>query len=352
MIKDILNVYDEPQEFFYKFKVNKKHLANAFTNIGKVLGKTSAKIFALAVKDGVLTIRAGSSVFYKTEIEILEGDKPDDLEVVAWYVDITKMLKNSKEVEITVSPTYMSLHTEHTEVSLELSDAYVDNTPEIVGSQQKVTTVEFVSALRGFSSLLSLTNLFTQYNVIYAQGPVIQMKFPSIWVELDTHPIHNTFTLDMVKTIISFLGTATSFVLHENQSYMILQHSNEYLMLPITEKPNIQPLAEFTENFDSVGRVSIDGLLTKLVDLLSVVGKSDASLLLFEKGAKVIVDTERVSTQLSVGNIEGGIIQKINTRLEFLVNLIPLLGNIVYVKRRGSLVLLESSDAKVLISTI
>lgn len=348
---NILDSLNDTKRFLTTFKVSRLSFTKAMDLIGLVLrGTQMGKVFALEYKDGKLIARASAALYVTVEIDVIEPPE-EDFEVVCAYSDNTALIGKQKELELTVSSEYMTAYTTMSEVSYRTSVAKISR---VKGEDTPTIVFDSASLVSGIKTLTSMSNIIKSHPTFAAislDGDIAQMRTPTIWVETKSSLLNMVLSLDIARVLSSFIGSSYDKVaVKQSLNYIQVLNGKSVLFIPKQDESNIKPLKEEAKDYLFAGKFSITESYDKIKDIMKSTGKMDARVSLSEHGLRIISESNEAMINLKLGDFKNPFVT-FNIRLEFLINVLTVLGTQFEVKSRGHLLYFQGLSNSVIIAT-
>lgn len=341
----------DAHRFLTKATVSKESLVEALDTIGLTLrGSQMGKVFSIEYKDEVMTLRASSSLNVEIEIDVVEHPK-EEFEIVCAYTESSSLLGDSTYVEIILSSEYVIVSGHNSEISFRTSVASVPKLEDYSGELADVQVMKVVSGLKSIVALGSLHKVYPTHSVIQLKGNVMQLRTPTIWVEVPSSGLNVIMNLDVAKVISKFAnGLKGPINVIENTSYLIFEAERSRLFIPRQSEPDIEPLEVMTKAYAFAGTLHYHTDIHRVKDVARVVGPTDVKIAMYDRGFRIVAETNEMRVDIPIGATDNHFIT-FNMRLEFLSQLLSLLGPEVLVSISGSLISLKGKYASVIVAT-
>lgn len=353
MNHEFLDELHNIERFFNRLTVERVSFVKAMNLIGLVLkGTQMGKVFAIKYKDGALTVRASASLYTEIEINIIDKGDAEDFEVVCAYADTTNLLNNDPILDMVISSEYVTVESSGSHISYRTSIASVTQLERDLSKEMDVDVLTLTAGLKRLTGMTTVLKAFPSYSVISLTGDIMQMRTPNIWLEVKSSGLDMTMDVAIAKVIKAYTdATSGRISMHESLNYITIQSGSASLIIPKQDMASIEPLNIVTESYMFSGKVSMPSDLNKVKDLVRVAGSNDAMVHLAEGGIRVVSETNEHRVDLVVGNVDVHI-TSFTMRIEFLLQVLLLIGNTFTVKELGGLIYLQGPSNGAIISTI
>lgn len=342
----------DTREYIEHFSIQASELKSAFTEIKALLADsihTRAVAFR-GTKDGNLVIRAAKGIAYEKSFDIVEGNISIDFDIVTNYKDIQELLPASGLIEITLTSGSVLLSSNTIDIDLSICNLVVDGIPHNTGKRYGIDVNKLRRSLSQLLTLKYLTKVYKKNNAISFNQGIAQVKFPSLWAECETADIPVILGLSDAYTLSVFLKTARELFVEDCGSYLVIDKDNTRIALPKqinAEQTFIEDKAKF---MSLVCNWSTRGLKTKVQNMYRTLGKTDATIHLFENGTTVLSESNSTRMKIKVGDTESGYLDSWQIRLELLNSILNLIGERAQVYALNNYRKIETDNIKLLIA--
>lgn len=357
---DILSILAEREvienNYSFEVEVESKLLREAFLDLQPLMSKTSySKILSITVSAGYLILRASTSVVMETRIPIVGEIPSNDLTVTCNYEDIVEVLLIKGNVKVLVTPVFVKFISKGLEANLTLSDGEVTLAPEVSVTGEPLNSVKIVSGLKALLSLGAVSAVFKSGNAILFYDDIMQIRYPTIWVQAQSSELRTSMDAISANVLHSFIGRNKDVSVSRVDGYIVINKTYSSLYIPEQTIEPLESVEEYTDNYEYIGKVNFLGLDKKTQALIKTVGKVDCKVYLFQEGVLVEANTPTVGASVSTRDIledsDRVLLDSFTTRLDFFNNILPLLGEVVEVYKRGDWVCIQGQSVKVILSS-
>lgn len=352
MSHDILSELYEVDRFLTKIRVDKKSFCKAMDLVGLVLkGTQMGKVFALEYKDKILTVRATASLYTEIEIDVVEHID-HEFEVVCAYSDTTSLLSSDQTIGLVVSSEYVTAESEGANISYRTSVASITKLNKDSYTPLDINVATLLYGLKRLTSLTTVLKVFPSYSVISLKDDTMQLRTPSMWFEVPSSKLNMTMDVSIARVINAYTNETNDYIeITQSLNYITITSGSASLFIPKQDEASILPFSEVTQSYTFAGNVNISRSLTKVKDLVRVAPATDVTISIAEEGLRIVSDTNDHRVDLVVGEVDKHIVT-FETRLEFLQQILTLVGTQFTVGVSGDLVHLKGPSAGVLLSTV
>jgi hypothetical protein len=341
-------------EYVQKFTVPSKLVKQAFMDLQPLMKKTAySKVIGIEYSLGVMRIRASTSVIFDAEIPVI-GDIPTETyKVSCMYEDISEILPIKGDIKMMITPVYVQFESDTVEANLTVCDDEIQESPGAIGNPTQVLLADLKSGLKKILSLTAISAVFKTGNVVIFAGEYTQVRYPTVWVQANSSGLHTILDYNSSSVLEQFIRSAREVNVYNSDGYIAIKKESSTLYIPRQDNNNAEPMEEFLKDATLIDTVSIVGLDKECQALLRTVGKVDAKVAIFDRGIIVETITASISASIKVGNPNDAerLLEAFTIRLEFLNNLLPILGESVKVYRKGDWVCLKGPQALTIISS-
>jgi hypothetical protein len=341
-------------EYVSSFSVPAKLVKQAFMDLQPLMKKTAySKVIGIEYSLGVMRVRASTSVIFDAEIPVV-GDMPAEIyKVSCMYEDLSEMLPIKGDIKIMITPVFVQFQAQTVEANLTVCDDEIQESPDLVGNPLQIVLSDLKSGLKKLLSLTAISAVFKTGNVIVFAGDYMQIRYPTVWVQTPSSGLHTILDINSCSVLDRFIGSAREVNVYTSEDYIAIKKESSTLYITRQSNGDAEAMEEFLEDATLIDTVSILGLDKDCQSLLKTVGKVEGKVAVFDRGIIVEATTPSLMASIKNGNPQDSenLLETFTVRLEFLNNLLPILGESVKLYRKGDWICLKGPQALTIISS-
>lgn len=342
------------EELSLSLKVPANLLKQAFTELQALMSKTAySKVIRIKYEEEYLFIEATTSIRYSAKIPVTESNIKDKLSVVCNFEKLVDILPGRGLIDVMLTPVFVKMTNTEFEASLMVCQSDVDYIPELTGDTIPMRVDDVKLGLRKILSLTTIANTFKKGSTILFVDNFMQIRYSTIWVECSSSALNTQLDLASSTVLEKFLYTAKAVEVYDSEEFIAMKKDLSTIYIPKQETTSIQSLDYYFDNADLVAEKNINGFSNKIQSLTRTISKGDAKVTILDNSIVVECKGDNIIASVSTGDRENSnqVLDSFTIRLEFLNNLLQVLGETIKVYRTGDLICIKGHLARVIISS-
>jgi hypothetical protein len=327
-------------------EIDAKQLKTAFFEIQTLLKKSVyTKLVEFAILEKKLIVSSATSMVYRKHIDITGGNY-SDFKVNCLFTDLFELLPGRGKLVLTVTGEFVRICGEEIDTALNAANSELTSVPDVSGEYSVVNVSVVRDSIKKMLSMTAPLNAFKKGGEVYLFDDHMQLRYETIMVQLPSSGIRAVLSNSDAVMVEKFLYNATSAKLYQRNDYMCLAREDAFLYIPEQRSFSIDRLEEYLKQCLFICEVDCATLRPRLQSLLKAIGKCDCTITLYKEGIEVESHSNSSSAKVMIGNTKHEVsIMKFVLRLEFLLNVVNIIGSRARFYRKDDILCVEGLQA-------
>lgn len=326
--------------------INARQLKKAFEEISPLVKKSEmSKSVAFNYIDDYLIVTADAGISYQRRLDVSSAVDAVNTGITVYFSDISSLLPSKGTVDIEITKFSINISAEDLETSLIVSDSIITpfkttNTKGVNLSMNIINTA--VNKLNSIGAIKK--SLMTERPLLFS-GDYVYVKYTTIWIRCKSMVLNCMLSSEDAKRMIDF--EPTEVVIGDALEF---KKENAVLRIPNSVSVNEHNFEDKENSLEKITTIETEGLASTVQKLIASMDAKPCKVFLYESGIEISVNTQRSSISKRV-NVYGKVISSFETRLDYLLMCLNLLGDLgAEVKRKDNVLCLKNSLVTILIS--
>lgn len=367
---------EEYERDYKKFQIKAIHLKVAFNDFKSFFTSNALnRTFKVIIKDSKMSLFVDTFSMGSVDINILDYDSKLDGEYYYLYEDIAELLPGKGNLDIILTKGFLRVEGKKIKVTMYKSETFVDtfDIPKI-----PPVTIDANLIRRGLNSLTSMSAI----QKVFGNNAIIQMvkdcmciHYPYVDVQCTSVAIETALSLTTAGVLKKFLANVDIVDIYQTQSRVLIKADNRCISIAKTAIEGFIDVRDEMKKLDYIGDVRIIGATNKLKSINKSMGtglvtmniynnrllirkdndisKSGAIVALVESPRKVSSEDDEYddNDNIEEESIPDKFLTTIVFNIEFMINILSVIGEVFKLYRRGRVLCMETADVLVMFTS-